>query len=312
MKMTDKKVIHGLDINGEWEGRPVISYLAGGSFLVSYYYADRLRNKVDWIIENVGRDEVFMLDNGAFSVWRHNQNVLAGKKKGEIIELDEAYYEGFEDWASAIMDRCPQALVILPDVIGGTPEQNNELARQSAFYTDDRSVYVWHMDEPLDYLCRIAEDRHHIAIGSCGDYGAACGKKWEARMQEVFDALDKHWADPEVAAAFVKPKIHMLRGIGQMHKFPFDMADSTNVGINHNERRKEYSEPIPAFRDRVEAKARSGGPGFGDPRIGTPRELYHQEQAWDVRWADELENYKLTLSTVIEYTGSTVTGGTNG
>jgi hypothetical protein len=299
MKMTDKKVIHGLDINGEWEGQPVISYLAGGSFLASYFYADRLRKKVDWIIENVGRDEVFMLDNGAFSAW----------KAGTDIFEDEAYVEGFEDWAGAIMHRCPQALVILPDRIGGTVEDNNELARQSIFYTDDRSVYVWHMDEPIWYLLNIAEDRHHIAFGSAGKYKAACGKVWEARVKEAFDALDKHWADPEVAAAYVKPQIHLLRGIGQMNKFPFDSADSTNLGMNHNDRRKVYNEPIPAFRDRVEAKARSGAPGFGDPRIGTPRELYHEAEAHDVRWADELENYKLTLSTVIEYTGSTVTGG---
>ena len=75
-----------------------------------------------------------------------------------------------------------------------------------------------------------------------------------------------------------------------MHKFPFDSADSTNLATNHNERREKYNEALPAFRERVETKGKVGT-GYGDPRIGTPRETFEMEAALDL----EIAAYKLEL-----------------
>ena len=67
-------------------------------------------------IVNGSPDQILMIDNGAFSAH------MAG------IELDDAYWESFALWASNIMDLCPSAVAVIPDVIGGSEEQNNELS----------------------------------------------------------------------------------------------------------------------------------------------------------------------------------------
>ena len=121
--MKNANVVHGLPINGKHNGRPAIEALAGGSFLASYWYArpgsNKIGKQVDQAIELVGEDEIFFLDNGAFTAF----------KNGISIADDAAYLDGYFDWAADVLKRCPQAVAIIPDVIDGDTADNRRIWR---------------------------------------------------------------------------------------------------------------------------------------------------------------------------------------
>ena len=258
-------VVHGLPINGTYKNRPAIEALTGGSFLASYWYArpgnNKLGDQVDQAICLVGSDQTLYLDNGAFTAF----------KKGVTIADDPDYLDGFYSWAAAICERCPEAVVIIPDVIDGSVDQNVELIRWSigSEVPTDKLVPVWHLHEPLELLQSYCEDFNHVAIGSSGEFWKVDSPEWRTRVGEMFDFLDSLQSDPEYAACYVRPRLHMLRGIGVMDSWRFDSADSVNVAVNHN-RQARGGEDLDSFRDRVETKATSGD-GHADPQIGSAR-----------------------------------------
>ena len=262
---SDKMIVHGLPINGDNNGAPAIEALAGGSFLASYWYTrpgrDHLTKQVERVIELVGEDEVFLLDNGAFTAF----------KNGVDLATDDEYLDGFYEWAGGILERCPQAMAILPDVIDGSEAENDRLLRESPL-DPFRCMAVWHLDESLPRLGALVRDYNSVALGSSGAYWNVGNAAWRDRIQEVFDFLDTIYADPEFAAAYVKPRLHMLRGIGQQGRYRFDSADSANVAMNWRREGKRGTS-LEAFRARVEDKARESE-GFGDlEKIGTPAEV---------------------------------------
>src|SRR5262245_6269588 len=106
-----KKIpIFGLPLNP----LAALEELAGASFCVSFAN----KRNVEDAIRLVGADGMRMVDNGAFSIYR------AGGKT-----YDAAMLEEFEAWAADILARCPHAVAVVPDVIGGTEEENLELIR---------------------------------------------------------------------------------------------------------------------------------------------------------------------------------------
>tara|TARA_R100000315_G_scaffold22448_1_gene8287 strand:- start:2689 stop:3591 length:903 start_codon:yes stop_codon:yes gene_type:complete len=261
--MSKKNVIHGLPINGTFEGKPAIDALAGGSFLASYWYArpgsNKLGNQVERAAELVGKDEVFLLDNGAFTAF----------KNGISIADDEAYLDGFFAWAEDVMSDCPQAMMIIPDVIDGSTARNNEMISEAigSGIDTERMVPVWHLHEDLEQLKLLALDWNHICIGSSGEYWKVNSPTWRARIDEMFAFLDSMYADKEFAAAYTRPKLHMLRGIAVMDAHRFDSADSVNVAVNHG-RQSKRGENLAAFRSRVESNA-ARGEGHGSSKILT-------------------------------------------
>ena len=112
---------------------------------------------------------------------------------------------------------------------------------------------------------------NNIAIGSSGQFWKVNSTEWQDRINEMFAFMDGLFADPEFAAAYVRPKLHMLRGIAVMDSFRFDSADSVNVAVNHGRQAKK-GEDLDAFISRVEGKA-SQGEGHGDAIIGTAAEI---------------------------------------
>lgn len=253
-----KLVVHGLPITGRTaDGRDPWQAVKGGSFLISYF--NRRAGDIERVIEHLGDDQILLLDNGAFSAWR----------KG--IALDDDYFEGFEAWAQEILDRVPQAIAIIPDVIDGTPAENDRLIRETAL-DYDRALVVWHLDEPLDLLRhRIEGGFNYIGIGSAGAFAQVGTPAWRARMGEVFAYLDELFADADFAAAYARPWLHMLRGIGVQHAWPFDSADSTNFAINYK-RQDARGETPAAFADRITAKAIEGD-GYRGRYVERPAEL---------------------------------------
>src|SRR5262245_11861826 len=202
-----KTTIYGLPLNPT----PLLEQLKGASFCVSYGTRQKLGKQLEQAIELVGNDGILLVDNGAYSAWQ----------KGVDTMSDESYLEGYAAWANDILARCPQAIAVFPDVIGGTPEQNWQLVLDNMMLFDDpdRVMPIWHLDEPIWYLLNICEGGFgYIGLGSAGEYGVTGTAKWHARMREVFAAVDK-WAT-ENKGMYTRPRFHMMRAQAHAHRYP--------------------------------------------------------------------------------------------
>jgi hypothetical protein len=231
---VQKTPIYGLPLNP----RHLLEELAGASFCVSYATRDRLGSQLEDAIRLVGADGVLLVDNGAFSM--HKQGISA---------RDESYVEAYEAWAFDILARCPQAVAVVPDVIGGTMEENAELV-VTTMLPYDRSMGIWHMHEPVSYLIYLCETFGYVGIGSSGKYwqvGSAC---WHARIGFAMAAVEA-W---EKQSGNVRPRIHMMRAQSMAHLYEFDSADSTNVAVNHGRYRGEGPGHVARLAERAAAK----------------------------------------------------------
>src|SRR5262245_9023159 len=135
--MKEKRIVYGLPLNP----LSALEELAGKSFCISYAHRhSKMKGRaLGDAIRLVGSDGVLVVDNGAFTAHRTGER------------MSEDYLERFEAWAAGILERCPSAIAVVPDVIGGTEEENAELVR--LWWVDsDRSMAVWHLHESLDYL----------------------------------------------------------------------------------------------------------------------------------------------------------------
>jgi hypothetical protein len=230
----EKLTVYGLPL----APRSALEHLAGKSFCVSYATRSDLGTQLNDAIRLVGDNQILMLDNGAFSLF----------KRG-ITSTSDEYLDGFEAWASSILDRCPQALAVVPDVIGGTEEQNAELVRTCALPIE-RCMPVWHLHESFDYLRYLLDAGFEwLAFGSSGQYWKPGTPEWHARIQAAFDCI----AQWERESGELRPHIHMMRAQSFAHLYAFDSSDSTNVAMNHN-RQARLGEPLPAFAARVDGK----------------------------------------------------------
>jgi hypothetical protein len=259
---VEKLTIYGLPLNP----LSALEQLAGASFCVSYATRRKLNRQLDDAIRLVGEEGVLLVDNGAYSAWRSGINTMT----------DEAYLEGFADWANDILERCPQAVAVLPDVIDGTEQDNWQLACEMMTVIDpERSMAVWHMHESLDYLIHLCESFGHIAFGSSGAYAKVETPEWRARIAEAFAAIDK-W-ELESEGAYVRPRIHMMRAQSMAHLFPFDSSDSTNVAMNHGRYRHTGEGHVGRLAARVDAKIQASAGPAAEHQVKRPR-LEHLAQ----------------------------------
>jgi hypothetical protein len=229
--VMEKITVYGLPLNPT----PLLEQLAGASFCVSYATRDKLGKQLDQAIQLVGKDGLLLIDNGAFSHWQSGG------------AMTEEYIEGFEEWAQDILDRCPQAVAVIPDVIRGSVEENAALI-ETTMLDLDRCMPIWHMHEPISYLIGLCERFGYIGFGSTCD--APGSTKWHARIKEAFAAIDA-W---EKETGEPRPRIHMMRAQAFAHLYPFDSSDSTNVAVNHNRQLKVAGEDVQKFAARVNAK----------------------------------------------------------
>lgn len=113
----------------------------------------------------------FSLDNGAFSMWR---------KK---MPTDwPSYYEWVEEW----MRHPGFDWALIPDVISGGEDQNDELLREWPF--GNRGVPVWHLHESTDRLSRLCAEWPRVALGSSGEWSSPGTIRWWQRMAESMEA----------------------------------------------------------------------------------------------------------------------------
>jgi hypothetical protein len=170
----------------------------------------------------------FVLDNGAFSVWR----------KGGSLDVDgyiqfvELWHKhpGF-DWA------------IIPDVIEGTEGENDQLIAN--WPRKMNGVPVWHLHESIERLVRLCRDFATVAFGSSGMYGNPGSSLWWVRMHEAFFAICDEQGRPPC-------KIHGLRMLDPeiFTRLPFASADSCNAAINAGSEKRFGMYPAPTTGTR--------------------------------------------------------------
>lgn len=153
----------------------------------------------------------FALDTGAFSLWR----------AGTPVDW-AAYYGWVADWR-----RHPGFdFAVVPDVIDGSEAENDALAAEWPFARHEGAV-VWHINESVERLMRLAEEWPRVAIGSSGAYDVSRPKPFLARAREALAAICDDDGYPAC-------KLHGLRmpNPAIFTALPLASADSTNVARN--------------------------------------------------------------------------------
>ena len=232
-----KRLVHGTPI----PPRRLLPQLRGGSFCVSYMNPEQLNDCIDL----VGDDQILILDNGAFTAWRQG------------LTLDAAHWNGFYAWANEAMARCPQAVAVIPDVIEGSEQDNLQMIAQALrddrLEFPERSMAIWHMNESIDQLERLFRIFNFVGFGSCRQYDIArhsSNSPYSERVQEIW-AFMQYWQANH--CMLETPWIHMMRGLGVLHKIGFDSADSCNIAINHHRTKSQFNH-VRAMADRIAAK----------------------------------------------------------
>jgi hypothetical protein len=261
-----KRTVWGLPLNPA----RLLNQLAGHSFCLSYFHRDKLGKQTEDAMRLVGQDEILMLDNGAFSAWR----------KG--LTVDWGYWNQFLQWAIPIMDRCPQAVAVVPDVIAGEMAHNHDLAMEftGSLCMDrgrvdlrDRLMVVWHLHEPIEYLTHMVEGGwNYIAFGSSGEFAKVGTHEWHGRVKQAFDALDVLC---QPGSGYRRPWVHMMRAQAELSNYPFDSADSTNVAINHNNFRRRHpgEHHVARMANRIKVVVDAGVSGVERSGIESPASL---------------------------------------
>jgi hypothetical protein len=153
----------------------------------------------------------FALDNGAFSFWTRGQSVNWCD-----------YYEFVSQW----MNHPRFAFAVIPDVIGGTSEENDALLAEWP-HGKFVGAPVYHFSEPDERFIRLCHEYPRVCIGSMGEYDAKRPRSCRAKLRDLIkNVVDKN--------GYPIAKLHGLRMLNKdifMH-VPLSSADSTNVARN--------------------------------------------------------------------------------
>jgi hypothetical protein len=152
----------------------------------------------------------FVLDNGAFTVWR----------QGGTLDVD-GYTRWVDDW-----HRHPGLdWALIPDVIDGDESANDRLLEQWPEHLP--GVPVWHLHESLERLQRLAAEWRTVALGSSGQWSSPGTDPWWKRMSLAMDAICDEYGRPMC-------RLHGLRMLDPavFSRLPLASADSTNAAVN--------------------------------------------------------------------------------
>jgi hypothetical protein len=152
------------------------------------------------------------IDCGAYPFWR----------AGTVMASWEPYYE----WLQPLIRHPAFDWAVIPDVIAGSEAENDALLSEWPL-APHLGVPVWHVNESIGRLRRLAEQWPRVAIGSSGEYDVSTPKRFLARMAEVLPSIVNSRGQPIC-------KLHGLRMLNQriFTKLPLASADSTNVARN--------------------------------------------------------------------------------
>lgn len=192
---------HGTPIGG---GRQdAAKFLAGRHALVPFPRQDDIGIVADTC-------QSFVFDNGAFSIW----------KKGGVLDVD-----GYTRWVDDWHKHPGFDWALIPDVIDGSEEDNDKLLE--SWPENLPGVPVWHLQESLERLQRMARDYKTVALGSSGQWSTPGTPAWWKRMGAAMDAICDDQGRPAC-------KLHGLRMLDPavFQLLPLASADSTNAAVN--------------------------------------------------------------------------------
>ena len=194
---------HGTPVSGPNQNKS--RFLRGRHALVSFAYQVDLPVAAEVC-------QSFVLDNGAFTAW----------KGGKVI--DEKAYSG---WVGDWHKHPGFDWALIPDVIDGGEQENDEMIQRWPKHLADSGVPIWHVHESIGRLKRLCERYTTVALGSSGDYSHPGSTIWWERMKEVMtEVCDKDGRPPA--------KLHGLRLLSPkvFRRLPLSSADSTNACVN--------------------------------------------------------------------------------
>lgn len=153
----------------------------------------------------------FILDNGAFTFWRQGK------------EVDWA---GFYRWAGQWVNHPGCDFVIPPDVIDGSEADNDALLADCPL-SPHRLAPVWHINESIDRLRRLATSYARVCIGSSGEFDVTKPEAFLQRAHEAIGAICNAEGQPIT-------RLHGLRCLNPelFRHLPLAGADSTMVARN--------------------------------------------------------------------------------
>lgn len=153
----------------------------------------------------------FALDNGAFTLWKRGGGV---------------HWPDYYDWVNVWRFHPGFDFAVIPDVIEGTEQENDELAAKWPFPKHQGAV-VWHVNESFDRLKRLAKEYPRVCIGSSGEWDVSSPKKFLIRAEQAIRSICNGDNRPIC-------KLHGLRMLNPdiFSKLPLSSADSTNIARN--------------------------------------------------------------------------------
>ncbi len=168
------------------------------------------RYRQDKKIIPLARSLIF--DCGAFTFY------MAG------IKTDDVFWAKYYACVLAYLSRIDW--FIIPDVIGGSEQENDRLIDNVPVSIKHKGVPVWHSDESLERLGRLCKQFDRVCIGLIKPHKPATSKIATQILKNVFTYL---YIENDY-----KTKIHGLAMLDGrvLGSFPFDSADSSFVATN--------------------------------------------------------------------------------
>ena len=158
----------------------------------------------------------FIVDNSAYSFWRNGH-------KPNWME--------YIDWCRSFARHPRFQFALIPDVIDGTEEENDNLLRlwDRVGWTPIKitGCPVWHLHKSLERLDRLCDRFDHVALGSSGAWSIPGLESWFDRMDDAWDVICDDDGQP-------RAKTHGLRMLRSdiVSRYPFASCDSTNAVQN--------------------------------------------------------------------------------
>lgn len=202
------KHYHGTPIGGTRESAE--KFVEGRFVLIPWKRPEDLQRAMSF-------SRGFCVDNSAFTFWSSGEQ----PKWAEYIK-----------WVRSFARHPRFEFALIPDVIDGDEQQNNELIKlwdkMASYPARISGAPVWHLHESLGRLERLVSGRWPmVALGSSGQWPSPGVGDWWERMDEAFRVI----CDSD---GYPKCKIHglrMLRG-DIVQRYPFAGCDSTNAVQN--------------------------------------------------------------------------------
>ena len=193
---------HGTPIGGtKWDA---LKFLHGRHALISFASQGHVAEVLECC-------ESFCLDNGAFTIW---------KTTGGKIDVN-----GYIEWVRHYQKHPSFDFALIPDVIGGSEEENNELLKE----WDETliGVPVYHLGESPDRFMELANKYKKVAFGSTDKWPRNGSREWWKHMADFMDIVTD--GDGNLPC-----KVHGLRmlDVKLFQYLPLHSGDSTNAAVN--------------------------------------------------------------------------------